>query len=150
MKLMLAFLILAIPFSTQAYDKECVNSDGKVMNGSIEQLRQVQQKAWNRPQILVKGEITKIFSEDHSGLPHQKFTIKVSNDINLSIVTNLDFGRIPVELGKIISVCGEFKNIGQGMVHWTHFAPHGGHADGFSILDGKLYGDVETGFNNHK
>ena len=73
------------------------------------------------------------------------FNIKVSNDINIEIVTNLDFGRIPVELGKSIAVCGEFKKIGQGMVHWTHFDPHGGHADGFTILDGALYGDVETG-----
>ncbi len=144
MKLLLAFLILAIPFSTQAYDKECRNSDGKVMNGSIEQLRAVMQKSWNRPQILVIGEITKILGEDHSGLPHQKFTIKVSNDISISIVTNLDFGRIPIALGKTIAVCGEFKKVGQGMVHWTHFDPHGGHADGFTILDGKLYGDVET------
>lgn len=141
MKLLIAFLVLAIPFSTQAI--ECKNSDGKVMNGSIEQLRAVMQKNWNRPQILVKGEITKILSEDHSGLPHQKFSIKVSNDISLSIVTNLDFGRIPIALGKIITVCGEFKKVGQGMVHWTHFDPHGGHADGFTILDGKLYGDVE-------
>lgn len=143
MKLLIAFLILALPFSTQAYDKECRNVDGKTMNGSIEQLKAVMNSPWNRPQVLVIGAITKILSEDHSGSPHQKFSIKVANDIELSIVSNLAFGRIPIELGKKISICGEFKKVGQGMVHWTHFDPHGGHADGFSILDEKLYGDVE-------
>ncbi len=143
MKLLIAFLILALPFSTQAYDKECRNVDGKTMNGSIEQLKSVMSSPWNRPQVLVVGVITKILNEDHSGSPHQKFSIKVANDIELLIVTNLAFGRIPVELGKKISICGEFKKVGQGMVHWNHFDPHGGHADGFSILDEKLYGDVE-------
>jgi hypothetical protein len=98
----------------------------------------------DRPQIFVTGTITKILAEDHSGLPHQKFSLKLSNDITLSIVSNLDFGRIPLVVGKSISVCGEFKHVGQGMVHWTHFDPHGGHADGFTILDGKLYGDKEV------
>ena len=29
------------------------------------------------------------------------------------------------------------------MVHWTHFDPHGPHADGFTVVDGVLYGDKE-------
>jgi hypothetical protein len=58
-------------------------------------------------------------------------------------VSTLDFGRVPVTVGSTLSVCGEFKKIGQGMVHWTHFDPHGGHPDGFTIVNGTLYGDKE-------
>ncbi len=143
MKLFFAIVILAFSLSTQAYELECRNSEGQIMNGSIEQLRAVMKKNWDRPQIKVIGVITNILPEDHSGLQHQKFSIKVSNDISLSIVSNLEFGRMPIAIGKTITVCGEFKKVGQGMVHWTHFDPHGNHADGFSIIDGEIYGDKQ-------
>ena len=97
---------------------------------------------------MISGVITQILPEDHNGLPHQKYTLTVAGNIKLLIVSNLDFGRVPLTLGTTISVCGEFKNIGQGMIHWTHFDPHGGHPDGFTIVDGQLYGDKEVpGFN---
>ena len=144
MKILLAFIILAFSFSTQALELECRDSNGKIMNGSIEQLRVVMKSNSDRPQIKVIGVITRISPEDNQGLQHQKFSIQASNDISLSIVSNLEFGRIPLVIGKTITVCGEFKKVGQGMVHWTHFDPRGNHVDGFSILDGELYGDKQT------
>jgi hypothetical protein len=77
-------------------------------------------------------------------LPHQKFSITIGGQITLEIVSNLDFGRIPVQMGQIVSVCGEYLSVDQGMIHWTHFDPHGGHADGFTILNGQLYGQEQT------
>ena len=144
MKLLFALLVLAAPFSIKAFEKKCKNSEGRMMKGTVEELRAVMLKSWDRPQVKVTGEITKIQNEDHSGSPHQKFSIKVTNDIILMVVTNLEFERIPLVVGKSITICGEFKKVGQGMVHWTHFDPRGGHADGFSILDGVTYGDQET------
>jgi hypothetical protein len=140
----LAFF-LAYSTSISAATYECKNRDGAVVSGSLGQLLSVMhnQRA-NRAQVLVTGVITRIRADDLSGSPHQKFTIKVSKDIDLEIVTNLDFGRIPVVVGKTITICGEYLRASGGMVHWTHFDPHGNHPDGFSILDGVLYGDTEN------
>jgi predicted small secreted protein len=124
---------------------ECKDRNGNVVNGSIAQLRNVMNNPRDsRAQVYTTGTITVINKEDNTGLPHQKFDLKVDSDITLSIVSNLDFGRIPLTVGKKISICGEFRRIGKGMVHWTHFDPHGGHPNGFSILDGVLYGEHET------
>ena len=127
---------------------DCKDLKGSVLPNTVDQLKVVMRSNTNRPQVMISGVITQILPEDHNGLPHQKYTLTVAGNIKLLIVSNLDFGRVPLTLGTTISVCGEFKNIGQGMIHWTHFDPHGGHPDGFTIVDGQLYGDKEVpGFN---
>ena len=150
MKSLIASALLLLSVSSFAFDApECKDNKGSILSNSVTELKNVMSSRANRPQVFVTGKITEIGKEDHSGLQHQKFAIKVEN-IKLQIVTNLEFGRIPLAIGKTISVCGEYIKAQGGMVHWTHFDPHGGHADGFSILDGKIYGDVETPLrNNH-
>lgn len=149
MKFIIASLALVLSVSAFATNNNnnlpvCKDRDGNVVSGSLSQLQSIMNNPKNnRPQVLVAGTITEIHKEDNSGLPHQKFSLQVNNNITLEIVSNLDFGRIPLTVGKTITICGEYLKVGNGMVHWTHFAPHGGHADGFSILDGQLYGDKE-------
>lgn len=134
---------------TPANLPDCKDLKGSILANTVDQLKVVMRSNANRPQVMVTGVVSQILPEDHAGLPHQKYTLTVAGDIKLLIVSNLDFGRVPVVMGKTVSVCGEFKKVGQGMVHWTHFDPHGGHPDGFTIVDGKLYGDTETpGFAN--
>lgn len=123
---------------------ECKDRSGGVLEPKVDQLKVIMRTGGSRPQVMVTGVVSQILPEDHDGLPHQKYTLTVNKEIKLLIVSNLDFGRVPVVVGKTVSICGEFKKVGQGMVHWTHFDPHGGHPDGFTIVDGKLYGDVET------
>ncbi|MBC7427815.1 MAG: DUF3465 domain-containing protein [Bacteriovorax sp.] len=149
MRSLIALLVLAVSFSASAFvpEHQCIDVKGNVIDSSLATVTKIMHYNSNRPQIYIAGSITKVESEDHSGLPHQKFTVKVSNDINLEIVSNLDFGRIPLVVGQQVSVCGEYLHVGQGMVHWTHFDPHGGHADGFTILNGILYGDKEVPVN---
>jgi hypothetical protein len=122
----------------------CKDAKGRVLPDSIDQLKVVMKSNANRPQVMITGVVVKILPEDRDGLPHQKYALAVNEQITLLIVSNLDFGRVPLQVGESVSVCGEFKKVGQGMVHWTHFDPHGGHADGFTVANGKLYGDVET------
>ncbi|AUN99207.1 hypothetical protein C0V70_14060 [Bacteriovorax stolpii] len=138
-------LVLSIGASASEFLPDCRNRNGEILKTDVSQLRSIMgNRRANKPQVYVAGIISEIKSEDHSGLPHQKFFIKVDKDIELQIVSNLDFGRIPLVVGKKISVCGEFLRVGDGMVHWTHFDPHGSHPDGFSIIDGQLYGEHEV------
>ncbi|MFA6235816.1 MAG: DUF3465 domain-containing protein [Bacteriovorax sp.] len=149
MKSLIAFLILAVSFSSFAFvpEQECKDRKGNVLTTNLSQIIKIMHNNDPRGQIYVTGTIAQIQAEDRNGRSHQKFILNVSKDITLSIVSNLEFGRIPLVVGKIVSICGEFLHVGKGMVHWTHFDPHGGHADGFTILDGKLYGDKEVPVN---
>lgn len=146
MKSVILVLSLLLSVSTYAGQPlpECKNRDGEVVSSGTNQLISIMyNRKANREQVYVTGTVTEIKKEDHSGSPHQKYAIAVNKEIKLQIVSNLDFGRVPVAVGKTVSVCGEFIRVGNGMVHWTHFDPHGGHPDGFTIVDGKLYGDTE-------
>lgn len=145
MKLM-TIVSLFVLLANLAYAAElptCKDRRGDQLSGSSDELRKIMNSRANRPQVLVNGVVEKILQEDKNGRPHQKFILNM-NGTKLQIVSNLEFGRIPVAIGTQIQVCGEFLNVGTGMVHWTHFDPHGGHPDGFSIVNNKLYGDVET------
>lgn len=127
---------------------DCKDLRGNVLSGTVDQLKVIMRSGGNRPQVMVTGVVAQILPEDHDGLPHQKYTLTVGGQIKLLIVSNLDFGRVPLQVGQTLTVCGEYKNVGQGMIHWTHFDPHGGHPDGFTISNGTLYGDKEVpGFN---
>ena len=137
------FFILTMNLAFSADLPVCKNVNGNQLSGSINEVRQIMNTNANRPQIFVTGVITQVLPEDNQGLPHQKFMLNVSG-ISLEIVSNLDFGRIPLAVGETVSVCGEFLHVGAGMVHWTHFDPHGGHANGFTIVNGQAYGETET------
>ena len=140
---LLSFSVFANSFDS-AVVPDCKDLRGTVLPDTVDQLKVVMRSNTNRPQVMITGVISQILPEDHSGLPHQKFTLTVNGQITLMVVSNLDFGRIPLVVGSTLSVCGEYLKVGQGMIHWTHFDPHGGHADGFTIVDGKLYGDKEV------
>lgn len=146
-----AMLSLSLSAGTlnQSTLPDCKDLKGSILPNTVDQLKVVMRSNANRPQVMVTGVVSQILPEDHKGLPHQKYTLTVDGKIKLLIVSNLDFGRVPLQVGTTLSVCGEYKKIGEGMIHWTHFDPHGGHPDGFTIVKGTLYGDKETsGFND--
>lgn len=137
-------ILLSSGAFAQSPSPVCKDVRGNVMNGSIDQLRQVMSSNAYRPQVLATGTVTSILPDDNQGLPHQKYYISVAGQINLEIVSNLDFDRIPLQVGQTVSVCGEYINAGSGMIHWTHYDPHGGHANGFTYLNGQVYGQEQT------
>lgn len=139
---LVSFVVLTFNSAFSAELPVCKDRRGNPLDGSIDQVKQIMNTNSSRPQILVTGVVEKMLPEDKDGNPHQKYILNVQG-IKLQIVSNLEFGRIPVAIGATIEVCGEFLKVGAGMVHWTHFDPHGGHPDGFSIMNGKLYGDTE-------
>ncbi len=145
--ILLSFSSFATSFNP-ANLPDCKDLRGNVLANTVDQLKVVMRSNANRPQVAVTGIVSQILPEDHDGLPHQKYTLTVGGQIKLLIVSNLDFGRIPLQVGQTLTVCGEYKKVGQGMIHWTHFDPHGGHPDGFTVVNGSLYGDKETPVQN--
>ena len=152
MKALFTVLLLALSLTTFSAEikVECLDKRGNVVDGSIEGLKKIINKITDgKTQVYVTGVITKIEKEDNKGLRHQKYNIQIDKDISFLIISNLSFGRVPIAAGKTVSVCGEYKKVGKGMVHWTHFDPHGPHADGFTIVDGIVYGDKEESLINN-
>jgi hypothetical protein len=143
-KTLLFLFLIVISSGAFAQLPACKDAKGNILLGTINQLRQIRDSDMNRPQVFITGIVTAILRDDNIGLPHQKYFISVGGEISLQIVSNLDFGRIPVQIGETVSICGEYLNVDEGMIHWTHFAPHGGHANGFTIFKGQLYGNEQT------
>lgn len=148
MKMLLTSLVLALLASNISFAAnqviDCKDRKGNILEKTIESLKQVKSSKANRPMVYVEGSVTNILPEDKDGRPHQKYIISAFSSMKIVVVSNLEFGRVPVAVGSKVAVCGEFLNAEGGMVHWTHFDPHGGHPNGFTVLDGKLYGDEET------
>ena len=140
MKLIIAIVSSLFFLSAFAQNiPECKNARGEVVPDSRDYLQSVARAGGARPQVLVSGVVRNVLPEDHTGSPHQKFVIEYDG-IELSIVSNLDFGRIPVKIGDAVRICGEYLNVGQGMVHWTHHDPAGRHPNGFTVHEGVIYG----------
>ena len=146
MKAIFTSLLLALSLTAFSAETkiECLDQRGNPIDGSVDGLKKIISTVKDgKTQVFVTGVITNIQKEDNKGLRHQKYNINIDNQLSFLIVSNLSFGRVPIALGKTVSVCGEYKKVGKGMVHWTHFDPHGPHADGFTLVDGVLYGDKE-------
>lgn len=93
--------------------------------------------------LTAKGlQVTQLLKDDTSGLPHQKFNVKLSNGRVVMIVSNLDMcEKVPVQVGDTVSVGGQFIATGKasGLVHWTHKDPRKKRPDGFIELGGHIF-----------
>ena len=71
--------------------------------------------------VKFEAEVIKILKDDLKGDKHQKLIIKKGNQTIL-LAHNIDIApRIPVKIGDIIIVNGEYEwNEQGGVVHWTH------------------------------
>lgn len=87
--------------------------------------------------------VVQILPDDTQGLSHQKFFVQLSNGQRMLAVYNLDMGsceRIPVKVGDLVAMGGEFKWTNQGaLLHWLHYDPTQQRRDGYVQLNGKDY-----------
>ena len=96
----------------------------------------------NVPQVQGSGVVTKVLKDDIKGLQHQKFLLKVSDNITILIAHNIDLApRVEdIHEGDIIEFKGEYIYTPKGgTVHWTHKDPRGNHQAGWLKHNGKTY-----------
>ena len=85
--------------------------------------------------------VVELLPDDTSGREHQKFVTKLSTGQTVQIISNLDMcQKIPVRVGDVVSVGGEFiwTKFG-GLVHWVHYDPRKIRKDGYILYNGNLY-----------
>ena len=108
---------------------------------SLDKLKQAQKNPQLQPAIVVKGTVIKLLKDDLDGSRHQKFIIRVTDNITLLVAHNIDLAeRVALRKGDTVSVSGiyEWNNRG-GVIHWTHHDPKGKNPGGWIRANGKNY-----------
>ena len=96
----------------------------------------------NLPQVQGSGIVVKLLKDDTKGLQHQKFLLKISDNITILIAHNIDLAlRVDdIQEGDVIEFKGEYIYTPKGgTVHWTHKDPRGNHQPGYLKHNGKTY-----------
>lgn len=93
-------------------------------------------------QVQDSGTVVKILPDDLKGSRHQKFIVRISQDLTVLIAHNIDLApRVDkLSVGNSIGFSGEYEwNAKGGVVHWTHHDPHNRHQDGWLEYKGRFY-----------
>ena len=96
----------------------------------------------NLPQVQGSGVVIKVLKDDTKGLQHQKFLLKVSDNITILIAHNIDLApRVAdVNEGDTVAFKGEYIYTPKGgTVHWTHKDPRGNHQAGWLRHNNRTY-----------
>jgi len=96
----------------------------------------------NLPQVQGSGIVVKVLKDDIKGSQHQKFLLKVSDNITILIAHNIDLAPrvVDIQEGDIVGFNGEYIYTPKGgTVHWTHKDPRGNHAAGWLEHKEKKY-----------
>jgi Protein of unknown function (DUF3465) len=96
----------------------------------------------NLPQVQGSGVVTKVLKDDTKGLKHQKFLLKISENITILIAHNIDLAhRVDdVKEGDVVEFKGEYIYTPKGgTVHWTHKDPRNHHEAGWLKHNGNTY-----------
>lgn len=92
-------------------------------------------------QLRVGGIVKKILPDDDDGRKHQKFIIELESGLTLLVAHNISLApRVPIAVGDLVAVYGEYEWSAQGgVMHWTHHDPDGRHEDGYILHDSREY-----------
>jgi Protein of unknown function (DUF3465) len=96
----------------------------------------------NVPQVQGSGIVTRVLKDDTKGLQHQKFLLKVSDNITILMAHNIDLAPRVADIaeGDVVAFKGEYIYTPKGgTVHWTHKDPRGHHEAGWLKHNGKTY-----------
>ena len=151
------FMLLAICIALSfAACRAPNNAQANTQNQSTEQVQPVSARAnmdagaiteafgahRNLPQVQGSGIVVKLLKDDTKGLQHQKFLLKISDNITILIAHNIDLApRVDdIQEGDVIEFKGEYIYTPKGgTVHWTHKDPRGNHQPGYLKHNGKTY-----------
>ncbi len=151
------FMLLAICIALSfAACRAPNNAQANTQNQSTEQVQPVSARAnmdagaiteafgahRNLPQVQGSGIVVKLLKDDTKGLQHQKFLLKISDNITILIAHNIDLApRVDdIQEGGVIEFKGEYIYTPKGgTVHWTHKDPRGNHQPGYLKHNGKTY-----------
>ena len=96
----------------------------------------------SKVQVEDEGVVTRLLADDTSGIPHQRFIVRIAAGQTVLIEHNTDIAPAikDLKVGDSISFSGEYIwNQQGGLVHWTHHDPEGRHPSGWLKHNGMVY-----------
>ncbi len=127
------------PISSPTQESALVSANSGMDAGAITEAFGAQR---NVPQVQGSGIVVKVLKDDTKGLKHQKFLLKVSDNITILIAHNIDLAPRVADIkdGDVVEFKGEYIYTPKGgTVHWTHKDPRGNHQAGYLKHNGKTY-----------
>lgn len=114
----------------------------RVSSNDADLVRAVQDRRYVSFVTASQVTVSKVMEDDTLGKPHQRWYVRLSSGDEVFCVYNLDMGkRVPLKLGDVISMGGEFKWTSRGaLLHWLHHDPRNNRPDGFVEVGGTRYG----------
>ena len=114
---------------------------GRQRQPKVIQLEQYFDKVDSGTWVEISGIVRKLLPDDSEDSRHQRMIVRASGNRTLLIAHNANIaGRVPVGLGDRIRVRGiyEWNDLG-GLIHWTHYDPHGVEEGGYIQFRSKTY-----------
>ena len=107
----------------------------------VDQIRDAFQNRVSDIMVEASGRVVRMLPDDNEGSRHQKFILRISEDMTLLISHNIDLAeRAPVFDGTVVAFRGEYEwNDRGGVVHWTHHDPRGKRQGGWLEVAGRRY-----------
>lgn len=93
-------------------------------------------------QVRGGGSVSRILTDDNSGLKHQRFIVRLVSGQTVLIDHNIDLApRVAdIKVGDRIEFSGEYVwNEQGGLIHWTHRDPKGNHTAGWLRHNNVIY-----------
>ena len=137
--LVVSFNACNAPNNAKKLESKIVSSAANINAGAIPEAYGAHR---NLPQVQGIGIVVKLLKDDTNGLQHQKFLLKVSDNITILVAHNVDLApRVGnIKIGDMVAFKGEYVYTPKGgTVHWTHKDPHGNHESGWLQHNGKKY-----------
>ena len=131
--ILISLVLVALMYGCNAVRNEAVTNNG---------VAQAFESHENKAQVTGEGTVSRLLADDTSGLPHQRFIVRISPTQTVLIEYNTGVApRIEdLKVGDSISFAGEYIwNEQGGLVHWTHHDPAGRHQGGWIKHDGRTY-----------
>jgi len=109
---------------------------------SLKTLEQAHQNQISNLQVLVRGRVVSLLSDDTLGDRHQRFILELPNGHTLLVAHNIDVSPRVTDLkvGSSLYAYGEYEwNAQGGVIHWTHHDPQELHIDGWIDHNGTVF-----------
>ncbi|MCB5188766.1 DUF3465 domain-containing protein [Methylobacillus caricis] len=148
------FLVIAIAlvytgyhFSTQQESEAALPGSEHVIvlkqpSAADARIQQAFDQHENGVQVQSRGLVAKVLPDDEQGARHQRFILKLNNDMTLLVAHNIDLApRISgLKVGDEVDFYGvyEWGHKG-GVIHWTHHDPQGRHTGGWLRHNERVY-----------
>ena len=91
--------------------------------------------------VELEGRVQRRIRDDRRPPRHQRFILELPGGRTLLVAHNIDLApRVPVEVGDVVVVGGEYEtNAKGGVIHWTHHDPDGRRPGGWIRHEGRDY-----------